>query len=164
MGETLSVEAPGAFGAGRASFSQETPPSPTPPHAQKGARAERLQTHAFAPFRLPGAAYERVFAEGRSLACGSMVMRWVPNGLAISRLGVVSAKRTFRLAVERSRARRLMREAFRLERPGMAPGMDLILVGRRKVLDEGCAEVRRERRWVCRKAGLQAGERSGCKR
>ncbi len=110
----------------------------------------------FAPYRLPAARYAAAFERGRSLACRSLVLRWVPNGLDKTCLGVVSAKRTFRLAVARSRARRLMREAFRLERPGLRAGYDLVLLGRRGLAGLSCQEVRRGLLWPCRKAGRPA--------
>ena len=90
------------------------------------------------------------------MACRSLVLRWVPNGLGKTCLGVISAKRTFRLAVERSRARRLMREAFRLERPRLKAGYDLVLLGRRGLPGLTCQEARRDLLWLCRKADLLA--------
>lgn len=114
------------------------------------------------PFRLPGKAYAEVFEQGRSLAGSAMVMRWRANGLEKSRVGVVAAKRTLRLAVERSRARRLMREAFRLERPALGGGVDLVLIARRRLVEGDCAAARRELRWLWRKAGLLGrAERTG---
>ena len=108
----------------------------------------------FAPYRLPAGRYAAAFEQGQSLACRSLVLRWVPNGLSKTCLGVISAKRTFRLAVARSRARRLMREAFRLERPGLREGYDLVLLGRRGLEGLSCHDVRRDLLWLCRKAGL----------
>ena len=86
----------------------------------------------FAPYRLPSARYAAVFERGESVACGSMVLKWLPNGLDKTCLGVVTAKKVYPRAVLRSRVRRLMREAFRLERPGMKVGFDLVLLGRRR--------------------------------
>ncbi len=83
-------------------------------------------------------------------------MRWRANGLDKARVGILSPKKVFHLAVERSRARRLMREAFRLERPAIKPGYDLILMGRSDLKGKACATVRRDVRWMCRKAGLLA--------
>ncbi len=81
-------------------------------------------------------------------------MRWLPNGLDKSCIGVISPKKVFHLAVERSRARRLMREAFRLERLSLCPGYDIILMGRQALKGRSCDEVRRDLRWMCSKAGL----------
>lgn len=113
------------------------------------------------PFRLPGSAYAEVFERGRTQVCATMVMRWRPNGLAKSRIGVVTAKRTLRLAVERSRARRLMREAFRLERPQLRPGVDVVLIARRKLLEGDCARTRRDLLWLWRKSALLAAQAGG---
>ncbi len=110
----------------------------------------------FAPYRLPGARYAAVFERGRALACGSMAMRWLPNGLGRTCLGVVTTKRALARAVDRSRARRLMREAFRLERPGLRVGFDVVLVARRRLVEGACRDARRDLRWLCRKAGLVA--------
>ena len=90
------------------------------------------------------------------MACGTMVLRWAPNGLGKTCLGVVTAKKTLRRAVDRSRARRLMREAFRLERPGLRPGFDLVLLARRRLAEISCQEARRDFLWLCRKARLVA--------
>lgn len=111
---------------------------------------------AFAPYRLPSARYAAVFERGKSVACGSMVLKWLPNGLDRTCLGVVTAKKVFRLAVTRSRARRLMREAFRLERPGLKAGFDLVLMGRSRLGGQDCRQTRRDLLWLCRKAGLLA--------
>ena len=115
----------------------------------------------FAPFRLPAKRYGAAFEQGTSLACRTLVMRWVPNGLEKTCLGVISAKKVFPLAVERSRVRRLMREAFRLERPALKAGYDLVLLGRRGVVNCSCQEVRRDLRYLCRKAGLLHAEERG---
>ena len=109
-------------------------------------------------YRLPGGAYEGVFARGEVQVGGRLVLRWVANGLGMTRVGVVSAKRTFRRAVDRSRARRLLREAFRLERPGLRVGVDMVLVGRARLVEVGCGEVRKEFRRLCRRGGLWCGE------
>ena len=110
----------------------------------------------FAPFRLPASAVDSLFGEGQSIACGTLVLRWKPNGLDKCRIAVISPKKTFRLAVQRSRARRLMREAFRLERPGLKPGYDLVLLGRNRLIGRSCDAVRKDLMWLCGKAGIRA--------
>ncbi len=108
----------------------------------------------FSPFRLPSARYASVFDGGRSFACKTMVLRWIPNAQSKTCMGGIAPKRVFHLAVERSRARRLMREAFRLERPFLCPGYDLVIMGRAGLKGRSCQEVRRDLRWMCRKVGL----------
>ncbi len=105
----------------------------------------------FSPYRLPAQRYAAVFERGASFACRTMVLRWIPNGLEKSCVGVIAQKRIFRLAVERSRARRLMREAFRLERLSIPVGYDLVLMGRAALKGKTCDEVRRDLRWMVKK-------------
>lgn len=52
-----------------------------------------------------------------------------PNGLAHARLGL-SISRKVGGAVRRNRLKRLLREAFRLRQRELAPGIDLVVVGR----------------------------------
>lgn len=53
-----------------------------------------------------------------------------PNGLAQARIGIVVSRRVARRAVDRNRAKRLVREAFRKVRHRLA-GMDVVVELRR---------------------------------
>ncbi len=104
--------------------------------------------------------YRRTFDEGKSFPSRFVVL-WVlpgePDGPA--RLGTVVSKKTFPHAVERNRARRLMRESFRLSKGGVRNGFLLMAVGRRRLVGDGvkCAEVRADFVRACRKAGVWEG-------
>lgn len=64
--------------------------------------------------RLPGAKYKRVFDRGRSMK-GRLLVAWYLTAEDADRqAGVIVSKRSFRHAVDRNRAKRLMREAYRL--------------------------------------------------
>ena len=99
--------------------------------------------------------FERVFRGGRRRAGRFMVM-WFATGAAGGRAGVVVSKRTFRRAVDRARAKRLMREAFRLNRAHVAGAYDLVLVARRGMLGAGLSEVQAELLGLARRAGILA--------
>ncbi|MCL1909498.1 MAG: ribonuclease P protein component [Kiritimatiellaeota bacterium] len=104
--------------------------------------------------------FERVFAENRNIK-GRLVSAWAGAGVcdtAITserRLGMKVTKKTFRLATERNRAKRLIRESFRLLLPSLPPPpWDLIVIPRRAILAVKEPDVRRELSWACRKLRL----------
>lgn len=78
--------------------------------------------------RMPaGGPYSRVF-QGRKVVSDATISLHVgPNGLAWHRLGLGVAKKMFRRAVARNRIKRLIREAFRLERHAFAGGLDIVI-------------------------------------
>lgn len=61
------------------------------------------------------------------------------NQLAIGRLGLVIAKKHLRLAVERNRFKRLIRESFRTRQNAFA-GLDVIVLSRKGLENMGNAE------------------------
>lgn len=67
-----------------------------------------------------------------------------PNGLAFSRLGLSVGKKCWKRAVRRNRVRRVFREAFRLSRGELAPGLDVVMIPSVPRLEPGLEPVRRE--------------------
>lgn len=65
------------------------------------------------------------------------------NGLRYARLGVVAAKRIAKRAVDRNRARRLVREAFRRAQAALA-GLDVVVQLRRPLDRRASADCREE--------------------
>lgn len=110
------------------------------------------QPPLFRLFRLEAPAYKRIFAEKRSFYGRSLTI-WVGRGTdADRRVGVIVSKRTFRRAVDRARAKRLLREAFRLNRHHLAAQVDLILIARAGIAGKRCQDVIEDFKQVCRRA------------
>ena len=108
-----------------------------------------------------GRDFARVRRVGERLVVGCMIANWqrLPAASA-SRLGVITAGKIGG-AVVRTRARRLLRETFRLHQHELAP-VDLVLVARPSIVGKGFADVEKDFLTTLRKARLlkQAGGQS----
>ena len=91
---------------------------------------------------------------GERLVVGCLIANWqrLPAAAA-SRLGVITGGRIGG-AVVRNRARRLLRETFRLHQHELAGPVDLVLVARASIVGKGFAEVERDFLTTLRKARL----------
>ena len=98
--------------------------------------------------RLSGkSTYERVFRDGRGFRCRAMTVIARPNGLPLSRLGL-SVGRKVGPAVRRNRIKRVVREAFRLNKALLGVPCDLVVVPRRDWEDVGLARIEDDFRQV----------------
>lgn len=105
--------------------------------------------------------FDEAFATDRGHAGRYLVLRYRKSPDSGRRVGVVASKRTFRRAVDRARAKRLLREAFRLSRDRVAVDVDLVLIARRRILAAKCGDVRRDLVKLIRRAGVALNEKSG---
>lgn len=97
--------------------------------------------------------FEATYAQGRSGAARTLVM-WLRTGPGASlRLGVV-ASRVIGNAVKRNRAKRRLREAWRLNRHRFHGEMDIVLVARRTILTATWQEVNDDLIRLAKRAGL----------
>ena len=88
------------------------------------------------------------------MACGCFIANWrvLPAGTP-TRLGVITAKKLGN-AVVRSRARRLLRETFRLHQYDLAQPVELVLVAQRSIVEMGLPTVEEAFMTMLRKARL----------
>jgi len=99
-------------------------------HLLKGAR-HHLRTRA---------EFERVRREGNSWSHRLLVLVACRNELQLTRVGMM-ASRSVGGAVERNRARRLMREAWRIYAAHIVPGWDALLIARTAITQVKMQEV-----------------------
>jgi ribonuclease P protein component len=106
------------------------------------------------------AEFARIKIEGRRLAKGCLVGNWVERGGRAGeelRLGVVTPK-SVGSAVERTRARRLLRESFRLHQGELKRPLTLVLVARRSIVGKVFSDVEMDYLNFVRQAGLVVGK------
>lgn len=116
---------------------------------------------AIAGLRLPRSArikqrgdFLRAKARGERVVCGCLIANLLPrDGSLESRIGVVTSRKIGG-AVARSRARRLLREAFRLHQHDLSQPMDVVLVARQSIAGKAFAEVERDFLQTLRRAKL----------
>ena len=97
--------------------------------------------------------FQRAKLSGQRLAVGCLALNWMEASETGSRLGVITSKR-IGSAVVRTRARRLLREAFRLHQHEIARPADMVLVARLSIVGKSFADVERDYLTALRRAKL----------
>ena len=101
-----------------------------------------------------GRDFSRLRQEGQRLVYGCLIANWrrLPAD-ATSRLGVVTSGKLGN-AIIRNRARRLLREAFRVHQHDFSQPVDLVFVARASIVGKPFVEVEKDVLTTLRKAGL----------
>jgi ribonuclease P protein component len=105
------------------------------------------------------AAFRSVFSTGHSYAHGAVVLYVAKRatGGGPARAGLVVSRKVGG-AVARNRAKRLLREALRLEGRELPEGLDLVVVARPSVAGVSYREIAGDIRNVLNAAGLGGGD------
>ena len=116
---------------------------------------------ASAPLRFGRAArikqgrdFARLRQQGERQVAGCLIANWhMLPASSRARLGVITARKIGN-AVARSRARRLLRECFRLHQYELGQPVDLVLVARPSIAAKSFAEVEKDFLTTLRRARL----------
>ena len=102
--------------------------------------------------------FARIRQQGERLAQGCLIANWnkLPGG-APAKLGVVTSKKIGG-AIERSRARRLLRESFRQHQHEFAQPVELVLVARNSIAGKKFADVEKDFLIALKRAGLRKND------
>jgi ribonuclease P protein component len=94
--------------------------------------------------------FSSVFNLRKRIANKHLVMRYRPNGSTNARLGLIVAKKTAKLAVQRNYMRRVLRELFRLNQHQL-PALDLIIQVQKVFKKPDFFEIKQEFDALCKK-------------
>ena len=97
--------------------------------------------------------FKRVRSQGKSYAHPLVVLVKLPSTEDRPRVGI-STSRSLGGAVQRNRAKRLLRESIRLLTPLLSPGWDLVLVARSPLLTASFQELQSVVEHLLRRAEL----------
>ena len=97
--------------------------------------------------------FRRMYQKGASAAGGCMVIYCRRNKLDHNRLGLTASVKLGH-AVVRNRARRRLREVYRLNSPQLRKGWDIILVARSRTVTASWKELNDTFLRLCRKLDL----------
>ncbi|MFN7140903.1 MAG: ribonuclease P protein component [Limisphaerales bacterium] len=98
--------------------------------------------------------FARARAQGQRVVVGCLIANWVPlpSG-SLSRVGLITSRKIGG-AVDRARARRLMRETFRLHQHEFERPVDLVLIARNSIVGKKLPTVEKDFLEALRRARL----------
>lgn len=97
--------------------------------------------------------FRRIYARGKSVAGGFVVVYAIPNKRDFNRAGFTVGK-AFGNAVKRNRIKRLMRESYRLMEDRLKVGYDFIIVARNRAVDKDYTQISKDMDFAMRSLGV----------
>jgi ribonuclease P protein component len=88
--------------------------------------------------------FEAVFKGGRTLKGKNVFLRYLINGTDKTKVGFVVSKKISKLAVERNKIKRRMREVVRLKKKDMKEGLSIIIVSLPQIKGKDYREIRED--------------------
>ncbi len=103
--------------------------------------------------------FRRLYAKGENAVGPFVVVYARRNGSSLNRLGITTGVKLGR-AVDRNRARRRIRESYRLTEPLLKPGYDIVIVARGASIHGDFRELSRSLQRCCKKLRLLKEEQT----
>lgn len=97
--------------------------------------------------------FKRLYYRGKCFAARNVVIYVQKNRLGRSRLGLTCGK-TVGKATVRNRAKRLMRESYRLLDGQLKAGYDIVIIARPRIVGKKCGEVLKDVRYAFSKLDM----------
>ncbi len=85
--------------------------------------------------------FQKIYRKGKSVADRYVVLFYLSNGLAYNRTAFLASRKVGN-AVQRNRAKRLMRESWKEFERDVPPGYDIIIIARNTINNRSCGEVK----------------------
>ncbi|HEX3027202.1 MAG TPA: ribonuclease P protein component [Clostridia bacterium] len=97
--------------------------------------------------------FRRIYSRAHSFVSRSVVLYFSKNRLGSNRLGITVSKK-LGCAVKRNRAKRIIREAYRMTEPEIRRGYDFVVVARSRALSMKTGELQKDLYTVLKNAGV----------
>ena len=97
--------------------------------------------------------FKRLYYRGKCVACHNVVVYAQKSRLEENRVGLTCGK-SVGGAVKRNRAKRLMRESYRILLPRFSGCFDVVIVARSRITEKKCDEVLRDVKYAFKKLGI----------
>jgi len=97
--------------------------------------------------------FKRLYYRGKCVACHNVVIYAQKSHYPKTRIGLTCGK-SIGGAVQRNRAKRLMRESFRILSPRICGSYDIVIVAKSRICDKKCDDVLRDVKYAFKKLGI----------
>ncbi|MDR2609903.1 MAG: ribonuclease P protein component [Clostridiales Family XIII bacterium] len=99
--------------------------------------------------------FDRLFKKGKSAGGKYLVLFFVRNGFEYNRRAFLASKKVGN-SVQRNRARRLIRESFRVVEGGLKPGFDILFIARNTMTETRAKQkdIEKNMKQLLTKSGL----------
>jgi len=97
--------------------------------------------------------FSAIYNRGKSVGERYVVLFIKKNGLPYNRIAFLASKKVGN-SVVRNRARRLMKESFRVIKENVADGYDIVFIARKTICNLKCADVKKSMESAVNRAGI----------